>query len=557
MTYVITNSCCKDASCVEVCPVNAIHPRPESDNYWSADMLYINPMQCIDCGACAKACPVDVIYFEDDLPIHLKEYRQINASHFEDEKKLEAVPALTESHDYCHLKNKYEELRVAIVGSGAAGIYAARELLSKRGLKLDVYMFDRLPVPGGLIRSGVAPDHQDTKKVALEFDRLCSHNNFHFYGGVEIGKQLTHKELKEHFHGIIYASGAFSDKQLSITGENLPGCHGASEFVGWYNGHPDYANFNFDLSNKKAIIIGNGNVALDIARILVTDTKLLEKTDIAAHALKALRESEIREVIIAARRGPAHAAFTNPELLSLGQIEGANVTVEEECIHLIREMSPRDFAEKWRANILNEYAANVCQSSKRIKFLFMSSPIEILGDEKAIGVRFSRNIYSSNHQDTITVDHTKEDRVLEANLIISAVGFKGSKIPKLPFEEQSGVIANKKGRVLEEDQNTHMTGVYTTGWAKRGAKGTIGTNRLCAIETVGALLHDVEALRMFQPMYKIEQLHITLNQRHCNYIDTQGWKTIDQYERQTGNSTKRIRTKIIDVHEMRRVAIMN
>ena len=326
MAHVVTQSCCNDASCVAVCPVDCIHPTPNEPGYGRAEMLYIDPVGCIDCGACIDACPVDAILPDYDLTPETARYEEINAAYYLNREPF--APAVEPPAAAEVQVSERALLRVAIVGSGPSGCYAAESLLSRIGPAVEVSFFEKLATPFGLIRFGVAPDHQGTKAVASLFQKTASRKNVDFYLNVEVGEHLTHDDLLAHHDAVIYAVGAPADCALGIPGEDLPGSHSATEFVAWYNGHPDQAHRTFDLSGERAVIIGNGNVALDVARVLVAGTAELTKTDIAPHALEALSESRIREVLVVGRRGPAQAAYTSPELLALGYLPGVNVSVQ-------------------------------------------------------------------------------------------------------------------------------------------------------------------------------------------------------------------------------------
>src|SRR5215213_384327 len=291
MTFVITQPCCSDASCVSVCPVNCIHPTPEEPDYGSASMLYIDPQTCIDCGACVEACPVDAIGPDYDLAENDQDFIAINAEYFEDPRHRDYLPEAVQRGSRAVQVTEPEPLRVAIVGSGPAACYAAEDLLDRPGLAVQVGIFERLPVPWGLVRFGVAPDHQRTKLVTTQFERTARRPRATLRLNVDVGQHITHDELLAHHHAVVYAVGAARDLRLGIPGEDLPGSSSATDFVAWYNGHPDFVDRNFDLSAQRAMVIGSGNVALDVARILVSDVDDLRRTDIAEHALEALAES--------------------------------------------------------------------------------------------------------------------------------------------------------------------------------------------------------------------------------------------------------------------------
>lgn len=318
MPHVITQSCCNDASCVFACPVNCIHPTPDEPGFATSEMLYIDPAACVDCGACVSACPVGAIAPDTRLDTNQLPFVEINASFYPKRPEGEKLPPTSKLAPVipaAEVRARRRPLTVAIVGSGPAAMYAADELLTQHGVRVNV--FEKLPTPYGLVRAGVAPDHQNTKRVTRLFERVAGHERFRFYLNVEIGEHLSHDDLLAHHHAVLYAVGAPDDRRLDIEGMGLAGTGTATELVAWINGHPDFADLPVDLGHERVVIIGNGNVALDVARVLTADPDDLARTDIADHALAALRGSAVREVVIAARRGPAQSAFTLPELIGL------------------------------------------------------------------------------------------------------------------------------------------------------------------------------------------------------------------------------------------------
>lgn len=518
MAYVITQNCCKDASCVPVCPVDCIRPLHAS----AADMLYIDPESCIDCGACFDECPVGAIHYEEDLPAGQERFKDINAAYFA-RHPLEAdtTPAPPSRHGVVP-----GELRVAVVGAGPAACYAAAELIAIDGV--EVNLFERLPTPYGLIRAGVAPDHQHTKSVVGIFERLFTNPRFGCHLGVEIGRDLTHEDLLAHHHAVIYAVGAATSRELGVAGENLPGSHAAADFVGWYNGHPDHADRTFDLGTERAVIVGNGNVALDVARVLLMDQQALGETDIAAHALEALRDSMIDEVVILGRRGVADAAFSVGEFLALGHLEGVDVIIDGPL------EDPVDETDLWptlKLDIAREHAERpTTPGNKRIVFRFMSSPVEIVGDEKVEAVRLT-------------------DGEVQTGLVLRSIGYRGVAVDGLPFDEATGVVPNVAGRV------DGAPGSYVTGWIKRGPRGVIGTNRTCAEETVGELWRDHLDGALHRAVAGPEELRKLLQDRGVQDIDWAGWRAIDAAERERGTVASRPRVKFIGIPEMRTAAL--
>ncbi|MDT5008619.1 MAG: ferredoxin/flavodoxin---NADP+ reductase, partial [Mycobacterium sp.] len=435
-------------------------------------------------------------------------------------------------------------LRVAIVGAGPAACYAANALIGVEGVEVD--LFERLPTPFGLIRAGVAPDHQHTKSVVRIFDHVFRNNRFGCHLNVEIGKDLTHDDLLAHHHAVVYAVGASRSRELDIAGENLAGNHSAVDFVGWYNGHPDHAEHDFDLSGERAVIVGNGNVALDVARVLLLDPDRLAQTDIAEHALDALSHSNIREVVILGRRGPRDAAFSAGEFLALGHLSGVDVVIDSAEL---QANSTDNVETELKLQIAREYADKPNNpDNKRIVFRFLTSPAEIIGSERAEGLRIA-----SNHLDEdgglIPGDPSGDTEVIETPLILRSIGYRGSAIEKLPFDEAKGVVLNDRGRVIDDDGNA-LPGVYVTGWIKRGPRGVIGTNRNCAEETVGNLLDDFDAGLLARDVGGREEIATLLAERGATPVNWDGWRAIDAAERKRGAEASRPRVKFVDIADL-------
>ncbi len=528
MAYVITQNCCKDGSCVPVCPVGCIRPASGPGEFTGTEMLYIDPEACIDCGACMEECPVDAIYYDEDLPPDQERFRDINAGFFERHPlQSHSQETPVERHAV-----KPGALRVAVVGAGPAACYASTALIGIDGV--EVNLFERLPTPFGLIRAGVAPDHQHTKSVVRIFEQTFSNKRFECHLNVEIGSDLTHDELLAHHHAVIYAVGASRSRELDIPGNELPGNHSAVDFVGWYNGHPDHAGHVFDLSGERAVIIGNGNVALDVARMLLLDPDRLAATDIAPHALAVLSDSKVREVVILARRGPRDAAFSAGEFLALGHLPGIDVIIDSTDL----AAAPDDDVEtELKLRIAREYADRPpTAGNKRIVFRFAASPTEVVGSDRAEGLRVATN-------------SSAEGELIGAPLILRAIGYRGSAIESLPFDAARGVVPNEGGRVIDDDDQP-VSGVYVTGWIKRGPRGVIGTNRNCADETVAALLEDFDAGKLAPDVADPAGIVRLLSERGSSPIGWTGWRAIDAAERRRGAEVSRPRVKFIDITEM-------
>src|ERR1700757_2900802 len=437
MPHVITQSCCNDGSCVFACPVNCIHPTPDEPGFATSEMLYIDPVACVDCGACVSACPVGAIAPDTRLEPKQLPFVEINASFYPELPagvKLPPTSKLAPVIPAAEVRARRHPLTVAIVGSGPAAMYAADELLTQHDVRVNV--FEKLPTPYGLVRAGVAPDHQSTKKVTQLFDRVARHRHFRFYLNVEIGKHLSHADLLAHHHAVLYAVGAPDDRRLDIDGMVLPGTGTATELVAWINGHPDFTDLPVDLSHERVVIIGNGNVALDVARVLTADPDDLTRTDIADHALEALRRSAVREVVVAARRGPAPSAFTLPELIGL---TGACEVVLDSADHqrvasdLAEVSKASDALTKRKLEILSKLGdGSVPASRPRIRLAYQLTPVRVLGQQRAAGVEFS-------------VTGTDEVRPLEAGLVLTSIGSRGKLIRGLPFDESAAVVPNDGG----------------------------------------------------------------------------------------------------------------
>lgn len=537
MAYVVTQNCCNDATCVAVCPVDCIHPTPAERDYSRTEMLYIDPSTCIDCGACADVCPVDAIVPGDAIAPDVDRYREMNADYFQRNPRATDSGTHVQPLPLTLATARVDDppvLRVAIVGSGPSAFYAAEELLARRDIAAEVTMFERLPVAGGLVRFGVAPDHWHTKTVDKVFKRTARRAGFTFHLGVDVGRDLSLDEVLAHHHAVIHASGASGDRRLGISGEDLPGSGSAREFVAWYNGHPDQANASFDLSTRRVVVVGNGNVALDVARILVSDVDVLRRTDIADHALATLADSAVEEVIVLGRRGPEFAACTTPELLALGSLPGIDVLVEGPVT------AEPDSSIKMQ--ILAEYAQREpTPGNRRIIMRFGSTPEAVIG---------------SQHIEALEVRATEDGSVarIDCGLLLRAVGYRGRPIEGLPFDSATGTVANVAGRVVEPLTDKAVTGHYTAGWIKRGATGVIGTNRYCAAETVATLLDDHRRGLLETPEGSEADLEELVRQRCPDALSGTDWRSIDRYERERGREVDRPRIKIVDAREAAAVA---
>jgi ferredoxin--NADP+ reductase len=495
-------------------------------------------------------------------------------------------------------------IRIAVIGSGPAGFYAAGHLLKDgadgHSINFEVDMIERLPTPWGLVRSGVAPDHPKIKSVTRVYEKTAAHPRFRFFGNVALGEHVSREELLAHYHAIVYATGTPLDRPLEIPGEGLPGSHAATEFVGWYNGHPDHTDLEVDLlSAERAVVIGNGNVAIDVARMLVLAPAELAPTDTADHALEVLAKSRVSEVVILGRRGPAQAAFTNPELLELGELADADVIVDPDELDRALAVHDSDAEEnitsRRNVEILRSYAGRpLAGRPKRIVLRFLLSPTALLpgADGRLGAVELARNELVFDAEGKLRASATGEQETIPAGLVFRAIGYRGIPLPGVPFDGRGGVIPNDHGRVLDtasdvgagagvganagvgagassdggadgganpesRARTSRLRGEYAVGWIKRGPSGVIGTNKKDAQETVDAILADAapggEGLNTPDSPdgAAIEQL---LRDRRPELVTYEGWASIDRHERALGEASGRPRVKLTRIEEMLRVA---
>ncbi|MET9954323.1 FAD-dependent oxidoreductase [Streptomyces sp. NPDC006339] len=534
MTYAITQTCCNDATCVAVCPVNCIHPTPDEPDFGRTEMLYIDPKSCIDCGACADACPVDAIFPADSLSAGQQDYAAVNAAFYEQRPSRPAPEDGPVFHAWGApsfprtLPADFAPIRVAVVGTGPAGMYAAEDLLLHTNA--EVTLVDRLPVAGGLVRYGVAPDHPATKRIGDTFARFHTHPRVRMYLGVDVGTDVTAEELAAHHHAVVYAVGAAADRRLGIPGEDLPGSVSATAFVAWYNAHPEVAPDAIDLSGtERVVVVGTGNVALDVARILVSDPEALAATDIADHALAALRASAVREVVLLARRGPEDVSCTAPELLALGRLPGVRLVVDDHDPRVWEAVAGAAPHEK--AALLRDAERERVEwtaapgPERRIVFRFHSAPEEILGG-------------------AVRVTGATGPVEIPAGVVLRAVGYRGLPVAGLPFDETTGTVPHRGGRV------EGRPGSYVVGWIKRGPSGGIGANRTCAAETVGTLLADAVDGALPVPTGTARAFDRLARGRARQVVDARGLAAIERAERARGEETGRPRVKLGTVPDL-------
>ena len=521
MPYVVTQSCCADASCVVACPVNCIHPSPDEPGFAEAEQLYVDPESCVDCGACTTACPVGALVPHTLLTDEQQPFLALNRDYFQVNPHSDRAPlALVPRQRRLARPGPF---RVAVVGAGPAGLYSADELLRHPEISVDV--LDRLPTPYGLVRAGVAPDHQHTKQVTDLFHAIEEQPGFRYRLGVEVGTTTCHSDLKSQYDAVVYAVGASGAKRVGIDGEDLPGSVSATELTGWYNGRPECQDLLVPLDHERAVVIGNGNVALDVARLLTIDPAELATTSIARLPETALGRSSVREVVVLGRRGPEHAAFTLPELVGLRGL------VARGAVRVVVDTGGRDLdLADPKSAMLAEIAAIAgrgaseasLETIRTLVLRFHTAPTRVLGTDRVEGLEVVR--------DGVT-------EVLPAGLVVRSVGFRGAPVEGLPFDEATGTVPHERGRV--------EPGTYVVGWIKRGPRGFIGTNKSDAVETVTSILDDLDA-GLPSPRAVPGPLP--------GAIGKAGWRAIDEEERRRGAAQGRVRATIVDTAELRRIA---
>jgi ferredoxin--NADP+ reductase len=458
-----------------------------------------------------------------------------------------------------HPGSSTQPLRIAIIGSGPAACYAADALFKQAELAVEVDMFDRLPTPYGLVRAGVAPDHPKIKSVTRIFDHMARNPGFRFYGGVEYGTHIGLADLQDHYHQILFATGAQTDRRMNIPGEDLLGSCPATAFVAWYNGHPDFVNCPVDLSSERVAIVGVGNVAVDVARILCSTPEELAQTDIAPYALDALRHSGIREVHLLGRRGPAQAAFTNPEIKELGELADADVIVRADEAELDAHsaatlQSSGDKATIRKVEILQDYARRApAGKRRRLVIRFLVSPVELLGDAAGhvVTLRLVRNVLRASESGTLSPEATDQFEELPVGVVFRSVGYRGVALPGVPFNDRWGVIYNQKGRVLDPTTQQPITGWYTSGWIKRGPSGVIGTNKVDSVETVTCMLEDLAQGRVIPcPHPEAAHMEALVRERQPDFFSFNDWLRLDAIEVARGQANGAPRVKFTSIADM-------
>ena len=534
MTYVITQSCCSDATCVRVCPVGCIHPAPGEPDFGTTDQLYVDSGSCIDCGACADACPVDAAKPAERLTAPESIFSALADDYYRRRSSATVwgVPDFPDFPDFpAPLPVPTAGLRVAVVGTGPAASYAVAELLHRTEAELTV--IDRLPVPGGLVRAGVAPDHPSTKRVGERFAALWHHPRVTLVTNVEVGRDVTREEVLDHHHAIVYASGASQSRRLGVPGEDLPGSLGATDLVRWYNADPAVVPVP-DLATQRVVVAGSGNVALDVARTLSVDPASLHPTDVAEAALDALRTSAVREVLVLARRGPDAAAYTSPELVALAAREDVDLVVADDARTraAIASAAPGSRAALLADLPLVDLGSPVAPGRRRVVLVFHASVTQILGGDRVEAVRLAR---------------LDQSVTLATGLFVAAVGHRGRPVPGLPFDVEGSTVPHHRGAVV--DGPRRVPGTYVTGWVKRGASGGIGANRACALETVDTLLSDLGTRGVLPLRGSRRGFERLVTRRRPERLGLREVLAIDAAERERGRATGRPRVKLATLEE--------
>lgn len=534
MPHVVTQACCGDASCTFACPVNAIHPTPDEADFATAEMVYIDPVECVDCGACITACPVGAITRDYRLTDKQLPFVDINAMFHEPRREYPPQAPVT---PIVRKADPDRELRVAIVGAGPAALYAADELLKRP--RTTVTVIDRLPTPYGLVRAGVAPDHPDTRTITRLFGQIEDQPGFSYALGVDVGTDVTHDELVANHHAVLYATGASLDRALGIEGEDLPGSVTATDFVAWYNGHPDQAGATFDLSHDKAVVVGNGNVALDVARVLLSDPERLARTDIADHALAALRESAVREVVLLARRGPAQSAFTLPELMGLVEHDDIDLVVDGDLVDDLAAGTD-DPMTRLKVDALRSLPEPT--RSRRLVLRYQSAPVRVVGTDAVEGLEVAATRLVGE-PGAVRAEPTDVTEIIETGLVLRSIGYRGRPVDGLPFDDRRAVVPNVAGRV------EGMAGTYVAGWIKRGPTGFIGTNKTDATETVDRMVEDFNEGLLPDPE-GTRSVRRIVRDNGGQVVDHDAWRRIDVLEQRRGLAEGRPRVRFTRIDDM-------
>lgn len=459
------------------------------------------------------------------------------------------------NHQY-PVGSEQRPLRTAIVGSGPSGFYAAEALLQQEDVVVDVDIFDRLPTPYGLVRFGVAPDHQKIKNVIRVYERTAAHPRFRFFGNVQFGRDLQAEDLTAHYDQVVFAVGNETDRRLNIPGEAFDGSYTATAFVAWYNGHPDYVDAHFNLDRQRVVVVGIGNVAMDVARVLAKSTDELAKTDISDYALESLRKSRVKEIVILGRRGAAQAAFTPKEIKEIGALEGVDLVVDPADVAL-DEDSRKLLADSKQARqnvtyLTEKSGEGLGTNPKKVFLRLLRSPVEITGENGQVtGVKIEKNVLYKDDKGSLRPRGTDEYETLSCGAVFRSVGYHGVPLPGVPFHEKWGIIPNERGRVIDPKTRKFVPGQYVVGWMKRGPSGLVGDNKPDAAETVRCMMEDIDGkVALVSENKQPQSVERLLSSRNIVYLTFADWKKLDALETENGKLVGKVRDKFVNLSDM-------
>jgi len=445
-------------------------------------------------------------------------------------------------------------LRVAIVGSGPAGFYTAEQLLRAQGRPIEIDLFERFPTPFGLVRFGVAPDHQKIKRVSAAFERILNLARFRFLGNVNVGTDISAEELRRHYDQVVFAYGSATDRRMGIEGEDLAGSHPATAFVGWYNGHPDFVSERFDLSTERVVVVGMGNVAMDVTRVLIRSPDELADTDITPYALSALRKSRVREVVLLGRRGPAQAAFDHGEIKDIAELAGVDVLVDrDQALAAAADTTGLDAGARKNVQYLAELAERgVTGAARRVVLRFLAAPAALAGEDGRVhAIKVEHTELTRRDDGSVGARGTGRYEVIQTGLVLRSIGYHGTALGGVPFDERAGIIPNMLGRVTEGKGGPVLPGVYAVGWIKRGPTGLIGTNKSDAKETADRILEDASTLAVEpSPERSAEAVDALLASRGVRVVMVADWRKIDALELASGKELGKAREKLCSIEAM-------
>ena len=449
-------------------------------------------------------------------------------------------------------------LRVAVIGAGPAGFYAAEGLI-KNLEDVSVDLIEALPTPYGLVRYGIAPDHQKIKSVSKLYERTAQDPRVSLLANVRFGSDLSLSEINKHYDAVVFTTGASSDRSLGIKGEDLPGSISATNFVAWYNGLPAYKDFINNIDAKAVAVIGVGNVAVDVVRILAKSVDDLATTDIADHSLEVLKDSRVKDIYMIGRRGPAQAKYTTKELRELGELLNADIFVDKADLVLdeaSQKVADEDRAVSTQLKELHNFAEREPEGrARRVHIRFLESPTEIKGEGKVEAIVLEKNRLEPTPSGYINAVGTGQYQTLPVDMVLRSVGYRGVKLPDVSFDERRGIIPNDDGRVLTAADGEIVKGQYVAGWIKRGPSGVVGTNKADAVITIKNLIEDFSTTKLNPDSNKSpEAILELLKTKGVEVVSFEDWKKLDDYEIAQGKKQNRPRVKVVDTDKMIEIA---